>query len=85
MGEIKKTVVIPSYKVAASITEVICSIPALVDHIIVVDDKCPQGLGKIAEAIDDQRVTVIYHRKNKGVGGAAHFLENTVHSTIISN
>ena len=70
VGEVKIAVVIPSYKVAASITEVICSIPALVDHIIVVDDKCPQNSGKVAEELGNPKVIVIFHEKNRGVGAA---------------
>ena len=70
MGAIKKAVVIPCYKVSASITEVICSIPDQIDHIIVVDDKCPQNSGKIAESVGNPKVIVVTHEKNQGVGGA---------------
>jgi glycosyltransferase involved in cell wall biosynthesis len=70
MNGIKKAVVIPCFKVADSIRDVVCSIPATIDHIIVVDDKCPQGSGRIAEEIGDKRVIVIYHKQNQGVGAA---------------
>ena len=69
-GDIKKTVVIPAYKVADSIKDVVCSVPTSVDHIIVVDDKCPQNSGKIADDLGNPKVIVIYHEKNQGVGAA---------------
>ncbi|MBN1456381.1 MAG: glycosyltransferase family 2 protein [Sedimentisphaerales bacterium] len=67
---IKKAVVIPAYKVISTVTKVVNSIPEFIDFIIVVDDKCPEGSGKKAESLDNPRVTVIYHDKNKGVGAA---------------
>jgi len=66
----KIAVVIPSYKVSKHILEVINDIPEFVSHIIVIDDKCPQNSGKIAESSDDKRVIVCYHEVNQGVGGA---------------
>ena len=63
-------VVIPSYKVSKHILDVINGIPAFVNHIIVVDDKCPQNSGNIAETSTDKRVVVCYHQVNQGVGGA---------------
>lgn len=66
----KIAVVIPSYKVSKHIVEVINDIPEFVSHIIVIDDKCPQDSGKIAESSDDNRVMVCHHEVNQGVGGA---------------
>lgn len=69
----KIAVVIPAYKVARFIQEVIEGIPEVVSDIIVVDDKCPQESGKIAEGSRTkvgQRLHVLFHEKNKGVGGA---------------
>ena len=63
-------VVIPSYRVARQIASVIQGIPSYVDHIIVVDDCCPEHSGDVAEALGDGRVQVIRHGKNRGVGGA---------------
>ena len=63
-------VVIPSYKVSKHILEVIKDIPSFVTHIIVIDDKCPQNSGNIAETATDKRVVVCYHQVNQGVGGA---------------
>jgi glycosyltransferase involved in cell wall biosynthesis len=66
----KIAIVIPSYKVANHIASVITSIPHNVTDIIVVDDKCPQNSGRIAQELQDPRVTVIFHDENQGVGGA---------------
>lgn len=66
----KIAVVIPCYEVAETIVDVIKSVPDIAGNIIVVDDKCPEASGKIAEEIQNERVTVIYHDKNLGVGGA---------------
>lgn len=64
------SVVIPSYKVSKYILDVIKDIPEFVNHIIIVDDKCPQNSGQIAKTSSDSRVIVCYNEKNLGVGGA---------------
>lgn len=64
------SVVIPSYKVSKHILNVINDMPQFINHIIIVDDKCPQNSGKIAETSSDNRIIVCYHEKNLGVGGA---------------
>jgi len=63
-------VVIPCYKVAKQIEEVIAGIPDFIDYIIVVDDACPESSGKLVEGFQFERVQVVYHQKNQGVGGA---------------
>jgi dolichol-phosphate mannosyltransferase len=64
-------VVIPCYKVKRHILEVITDIGDEVWRIYVVDDACPDGSGKYVEShCLDQRVKVIYHEYNQGVGGA---------------
>ncbi|MDN3205517.1 glycosyltransferase family 2 protein [Algoriphagus sediminis] len=64
------TVVIPCYKVSKQIKDVIHSIPEFIDTIIVVDDACPEYSGTLVEEMDIGIVQVIFHKKNKGVGGA---------------
>lgn len=64
------SVVIPSYKVAKYIMDVINDVPEFVNYIIVIDDKCPQNSGDIAKTSTDSRVIVCYHEENQGVGGA---------------
>jgi glycosyltransferase involved in cell wall biosynthesis len=64
-------VVIPAYKVTRHIGDVILKIPALIWRIYLIDDACPDGSGKYVERnIDDERVRIIYHAQNQGVGGA---------------
>jgi len=63
-------VIIPSYKVSLHIKQVVDSLPDIIDYIIVVDDKCPEGSGNVAKSIKNNKLTVIYHDVNKGVGGA---------------
>ncbi len=66
----KTAVVIPCYKVKQHIMEVISKIGPEVAAIYVVDDCCPEKTGNYAAAIADNRIQVLYHRENKGVGGA---------------
>ncbi|MFT5778925.1 MAG: dolichol-phosphate mannosyltransferase [Crocinitomicaceae bacterium] len=69
----KIAVVIPAYRVEKKILEVLKSIKEPVTHVIVVDDKCPQESGKLVESqkfSTIENLEVIYHEKNKGVGGA---------------
>jgi len=73
MFENKKiAVVIPTFKANAHLSDVISGLPAIVDHIIVVDDHCPLQSGKIAIEMQksDPRIHVIFLKENQGVGGA---------------
>jgi dolichol-phosphate mannosyltransferase len=64
-------VIIPCYRVAGHILQVIERIGVEVAMIIVVDDACPENSGKLVQAqVQDPRVKVIYHEKNAGVGAA---------------
>ena len=66
----KIAVVIPCYKVSRQIKKVTLSIPEFVDFIIVVDDACPEYSGKIVAELLSDRIYIIYHQENIGVGGA---------------
>lgn len=67
----KIAVVIPSYKVKKHILKVISEIGSEVQRIYVVDDLCPEGSGSfVKEKCKDERVKVIWHEANQGVGGA---------------
>ena len=71
LTNLRVAVVIPCYKVTRHISDVISAIPHIVWRIYVVDDACPEGSGKFVEAnIFDNRVRVVYHQQNQGVGGA---------------
>lgn len=70
MDDVKIAVVIPAYKVVDHIQDVILSIPENIDHIIVIDDKCPHASGREAEKLNKKNVVVIYHEQNQGVGGS---------------
>lgn len=70
MYGVKVAVIIPAYKVVEHIKDIILSIPETVNHIIVVDDKCPCSSGKEAEKLNRKNVIVIYHEQNQGVGEA---------------
>ncbi|WP_312202968.1 glycosyltransferase family 2 protein [Kosakonia cowanii] len=64
-------VVIPSYKVKKHILNVIGKIGPTVQKIYVIDDCCPEGTGDfVLEHNTDERVSVIKHEVNQGVGGA---------------
>jgi glycosyltransferase involved in cell wall biosynthesis len=63
-------VAIPAYRAEATIAEVVQTLPAFVDHIIVVDDRSPDRLFEVASALSDSRLILLRHEKNRGVGGA---------------
>jgi dolichol-phosphate mannosyltransferase len=66
----KIAVVIPCYNVASHIQEVILEIPHFIDLIVAVNDASLDQTGKILDSIQDNRLRVIHHPRNKGVGGA---------------
>ena len=64
-------VVIPTYKALNHILDVINQIGPEVTKIYVVDDCCPDGTGDfVAANCKDDRVSVVKHSENQGVGGA---------------
>lgn len=64
-------VVIPCYKVKRHILKVIQNIGKEVAAIFVIDDCCPEASGDFVKMnCPDQRVKVICHHENLGVGGA---------------
>ncbi|MBW0146835.1 glycosyltransferase family 2 protein [Marinobacter arenosus] len=67
----KVAVVIPCYRVQKHICGVISSIGDEVQSIYVIDDACPEGSGDfVRDNVLDDRVTVVWHEENAGVGGA---------------
>jgi glycosyltransferase involved in cell wall biosynthesis len=67
---VKIGAVIPAYRVSELINNLLLAIPPYIDHIFVVDDKCPDASGQEAEKVRDSRINIIYHGQNTGVGGA---------------
>ncbi|MCC7013398.1 MAG: glycosyltransferase family 2 protein [Planctomycetes bacterium] len=63
-------VVIPAYRVARQIEQVVRGIPPFVRSIIVVVDASPDDSYERVAAMRDPRVTLIRHESNQGVGGA---------------
>jgi glycosyltransferase involved in cell wall biosynthesis len=63
-------VVIPAYRAAESIERVLRGIPAWVDAIYVVEDASPDDTAARVRALDDPRVRLLIHERNRGVGAA---------------
>jgi len=71
MPNARVAAVIPCYREREHILEVLHAVPQLVEHIICVDDGCPEGTGAYVESgCEDPRVRVVYHAENRGVGAA---------------
>lgn len=63
-------VVVPAHNEEALIGQTIKTMPAFVDHIIVVDDKSSDQTSEAALDSGDPRVILLRHEVNTGVGGA---------------
>ena len=63
-------VVIPALNEARHIAQVIRTLPAFVDRIIVVDDASNDATAERAQSTSDPRVLVLRHPTNRGVGAA---------------
>lgn len=63
--------VIPCFKVNKKILKVLYKVPKFVDHIVVVDDKCPEKSGNLALRYRlIKNLTVHFNKLNLGVGGS---------------
>ena len=65
-------VVIPAYRVENYVADVIARVPEFVTTIIAVDDKSPDRTGQLLDELarSDNRLIVIHHEVNGGVGAA---------------
>ena len=66
----KVVVLVPAYDEAPRIGRVLHSMPPWVDHVVVVDDASRDGTGERARKLGDERVEVLSHGVNRGVGAA---------------
>jgi glycosyltransferase involved in cell wall biosynthesis len=63
-------VVIPAYDEEALIADTVAGVPAFVDRIFVVDDASRDGTAAAARETGDDRVEIVTHERNSGVGAA---------------
>ncbi|MGZ4333558.1 MAG: glycosyltransferase family 2 protein [Gaiellaceae bacterium] len=63
-------VVVPAHYEELLIVATLEGIPGFIDRIYVVDDASSDGTADRARAVDDSRVDVIVHDRNRGVGAA---------------
>ena len=65
-------VVVPAYNEETQIGKVVETMPAFVDHIVIVNDKSTDATSKVVAELQEQddRVVLIEHDENQGVGGA---------------
>jgi dolichol-phosphate mannosyltransferase len=64
-------VVIPAYRSEKHISEVLAGIPLFVSFIVVVNDCSPDHLADVVQSCTDQRIHLVSHETNQGVGAAA--------------
>ena len=68
--ETRIAAVVPAYREEAHIADVIETMPAFVDHIVIVDDCSPDDTSGVVRRLNNSRVHLIRHEENQGVGGA---------------
>ena len=66
------SVVVPCFKEEHQIAKVLSSMPDYIDKIVVIDDCSPDNTSGVVKERqkEDQRVVLIRHEQNQGVGGA---------------
>jgi glycosyltransferase involved in cell wall biosynthesis len=63
-------VLVPAFNEALHLQETITGIPEFVDHIVIVDDASTDHTSLLTAQLASQRIHVIRHRRNLGVGAA---------------
>ncbi|MCX2524833.1 glycosyltransferase family 2 protein [Larsenimonas rhizosphaerae] len=70
-NDIKVAAIVPAYKVSFHICDLVRELLLWCDDIYIVDDLCPEQSGLLVQKeIKNQKVHVLFHEFNKGVGGA---------------
>ncbi|MDD2904683.1 MAG: glycosyltransferase family 2 protein [Sulfurimonas sp.] len=65
LNSINVAVVIPSYKVRPFLKDVVLGLPAYVDFVIVVDDKCPDKSYEVLDGVNE--IEIQYNEANEAV------------------
>lgn len=70
--KLKTAVIIPCYKVAGKIENIVSRIGPDIDRIYCIDDACPDGSGDVLDRLagKEPRMTVVHHAVNGGVGAS---------------
>jgi glycosyltransferase involved in cell wall biosynthesis len=63
-------VVVPAFNESDKIAATIGAVPGFVDRVVVVDDASGDGTAEAARGAADERVEVLVHPRNRGVGAA---------------
>jgi glycosyltransferase involved in cell wall biosynthesis len=69
-GGSRVVVVVPAWDEAPRIARVLRAVPRWVDRVVVVDDASSDATAEAALAVDDTRVVLERHERNRGVGAA---------------
>ena len=69
-GKLNVAAVVPAFNEAQLVGRTVGTIPDFVDHVILVDDGSTDGTPDRARAAGDDRLRVVRHRSNRGVGAA---------------
>jgi glycosyltransferase involved in cell wall biosynthesis len=69
-GRSRVEVVVPAYQESPRVGRVIGTMPPWIDRIWVVDDASTDGTAEAAREVGDDRVEIVRHAWNRGVGGA---------------
>lgn len=63
-------VIVPAYAEQRLIQKTLATIPEFVDEVVVVDDSSPDATQAQVRAFDSERVRLVRHSRNRGVGAA---------------